>query len=134
MKALKVLQWIVPTMVGYKRIVLDDSDLSLIKDALAEVEELEANNKRDAVERMNRAFYVSALENKIAELEKPKLCNTCTHDHCGCSIQDTLLQITPDATFNTFGCIHHELTTPSKHGTIPQHDKGAYQNGNTTTD
>jgi len=41
---------------------------------------------------------------------KPKLCNTCTHDHCGCSIQDSILQVEPDATFDTFGCMHHELS------------------------
>lgn len=39
---------------------------------------------------------------------KPKLCGTCAFDHCGCSIQDTILQVDPNATFDTFGCIKHE--------------------------
>lgn len=71
---------------------------------------------------------IKTIEGVIAELEeleallKPKLCNTCTRDHCGCSIQDSISQIEPEATFDTFGCVHHEfnalLTEPSKHSTI----------------
>ena len=79
---------------------------------------------RPAKKRGSLVLY-NELTEAIDELEKalkPKLCGTCTRDHCGCSIQDSLLQIEPDATFDTFGCVHHEfnalLTEPSKHSTI----------------
>lgn len=31
-------------------------------------------------------------------------CANCIHDYCGCSVQDSILQVDPDATFDTFGC------------------------------
>lgn len=31
-------------------------------------------------------------------------CNLCSFDYCGCSIQDSILQVDPTATFDTFGC------------------------------
>jgi len=48
---------------------------------------------------------------QLEELATPKLCGTCAFDHCGCSIQDSLLRVTPKATFDTFGCVHHELNS-----------------------
>lgn len=33
-----------------------------------------------------------------------RLCDNCSFDYCGCSIQDSILQIEPEATFTTFGC------------------------------
>ena len=33
-----------------------------------------------------------------------RLCDNCNFDYCGCSIQDSILQIEPEATFTTFGC------------------------------
>lgn len=31
-------------------------------------------------------------------------CNLCSFDYCGCSIQDSILQIEPEDSFETFGC------------------------------
>lgn len=33
-----------------------------------------------------------------------QICSNCKHDGCGCSVQDSILQIDPEATFTTFGC------------------------------
>ena len=33
-----------------------------------------------------------------------RVCNNCQFDYCGCSIQDSILQVDPTATFDTFGC------------------------------
>ena len=38
-----------------------------------------------------------------------RVCNNCRFDYCGCSVQDSILQVDPDATFETFGCINFEL-------------------------
>ena len=35
---------------------------------------------------------------------QPRLCDNCRFDYCGCSIQDNILQIEPEASFETFGC------------------------------
>jgi len=51
------------------------------------------------------------LEQRITELETPKTCNTCSFDHCGCSVQDDILRYDPDATFDKFGCTAHELNS-----------------------
>lgn len=93
--------------------ILSDVDgmndvISVIKLMSITIKDQVADNKRDAVERMNTQFYISSLENKIAELEKPKLCGTCTHDWCGCSVQDSIRAIEPEVRFDTFGCVHHE--------------------------
>ena len=61
------------------------------------------DNVNEVIERI-----FDSIEQCIAELEKPELCNTCTFDHCGCSIQASILQVEPDATFDTFGCVHYE--------------------------
>ena len=39
---------------------------------------------------------------------KSQFCNACTFDHCGCSVQDSILQVDPNATFDTFGCVNFE--------------------------
>lgn len=33
-----------------------------------------------------------------------QICNNCKHDYCGCSVQDSILQVDPEAIFTTFGC------------------------------
>lgn len=35
---------------------------------------------------------------------KSQFCDNCIFDYCGCSVQDSILQIDPNATFDTFGC------------------------------
>ena len=35
---------------------------------------------------------------------QPGLCDNCKSDYCGCSIQDSILQIDPKASFENFGC------------------------------
>ncbi len=35
---------------------------------------------------------------------KSQFCDNCTFDYCGCSVQDSILQVDPNATFDTFGC------------------------------
>jgi len=37
-------------------------------------------------------------------LKKHQICDNCRHDYCGCSVQDSILQIDPKANFTTFGC------------------------------
>ena len=33
-----------------------------------------------------------------------RVCNNCRFDYCGCSVQDSILQVDPSATFDTFCC------------------------------
>ena len=37
-------------------------------------------------------------------LKEFEICNNCKFDYCGCSVQDSILQVDPEATFDTFGC------------------------------
>lgn len=37
---------------------------------------------------------------------QPKFCGECQFDYCGCSVQDSILKVEPDAKFNKFGCTH----------------------------
>ena len=41
---------------------------------------------------------------------KSQFCSSCTFDYCGCSVQDLILQVDPNATFDTFGCNSFELS------------------------
>ena len=38
------------------------------------------------------------------ELIKPKSCDDCMFDYCGCSVQDSILRADNTATFETFCC------------------------------
>ncbi len=40
----------------------------------------------------------------VEAIKEKHLCNSCRYDYCGCSVQDSILQIDPKATFETFGC------------------------------
>jgi hypothetical protein len=33
-----------------------------------------------------------------------QICSNCKHDGYGCSVQDSILQVDPEATFTAFGC------------------------------
>ena len=44
------------------------------------------------------------LIDAIYDSFEQQLCNNCIFDYCGCSVQDSILQIEPTATFDTFGC------------------------------
>lgn len=47
------------------------------------------------------------INEAIAELEeliKPKSCDDCMFDYCGCSVQDSILRADNTATFETFCC------------------------------
>ena len=37
-----------------------------------------------------------------------QICDNCRYDYCGCSVQDLILQVDPEATFTTFGCNRFE--------------------------
>jgi hypothetical protein len=37
-------------------------------------------------------------------IKEKQLCDSCRYDYCGCSVQDSILQIDPKANFKTFGC------------------------------
>lgn len=41
---------------------------------------------------------------RIYDTFEQQICDNCRHDYCGCSVQDSILQIDPEATFTTFGC------------------------------
>lgn len=47
---------------------------------------------------------VASLIDAIYDSVEQRLCDNCTFDFCGCSVQDSILQIEPNATFDTFGC------------------------------
>ena len=47
---------------------------------------------------------VEAVIDVIYDSFEQRLCDNCTFDYCGCSIQDTILEVDPEATFTTFGC------------------------------
>lgn len=44
------------------------------------------------------------LFGKVFDSFEQQICGNCKHDYCGCSVQDSILQIDPEATFTTFGC------------------------------
>ena len=44
-----------------------------------------------------------AVDRIYDEFEQ-QICANCIHDYCGCFVQDSILQVDPDATFDTFGC------------------------------
>ena len=45
----------------------------------------------------------------IEAIKTVQLCDSCKFDYCGCSIQDSILQVDPEATFETFGCNSFEF-------------------------
>ena len=47
---------------------------------------------------------VALLIDAIYDSFEQRLCNNCLFDGCGCSVQDSIFQIEPEATFTTFGC------------------------------
>lgn len=51
----------------------------------------------------NVAQVESVIDTIYSSFEQ-RLCDNCSFDYCGCSIQDSILQIEPEATFTTFGC------------------------------
>ena len=42
--------------------------------------------------------------NELEELIKPKSCDDCMFNYCGCSVQDSILKADNTATFKTFCC------------------------------
>ena len=48
------------------------------------------------------------LFNKVFDSFEQQLCSNCKHDGYGCSVQDSILQVDPEATFTTFGCNRFE--------------------------
>lgn len=48
-------------------------------------------------------FYLKHIE-ELEELIKPKMCDDCMFDYCGCSVQDSILRADNTATFETFCC------------------------------
>ena len=51
------------------------------------------------------------LLNRIYDEQEEQICPNCSFDHCGCSVQDSILQVDPEATFHTFGCNSFEAAT-----------------------
>ena len=47
---------------------------------------------------------VESIIDTIYDSFEQRTCNNCSFDYCGCSIQDSILQCDPNATFDTFGC------------------------------
>ena len=47
---------------------------------------------------------VESVIDSIYDSFEQRLCNNCTFDYCGCSVQDSILQVDLNATFDTFGC------------------------------
>lgn len=47
---------------------------------------------------------VESIIDSIYNSFEQRLCDNCTFDYCGCSVQDSILQVNPNATFTTFGC------------------------------
>ena len=41
---------------------------------------------------------------RIYDTFEQQTCVNCKHDGYGCSVQDSILQVNPEATFTTFGC------------------------------
>lgn len=54
----------------------------------------------------HRAIYESIkfVEKELEEAMKPKSCDDCMFDYCGCSVQDSILRADNTATFETFCC------------------------------
>ena len=50
--------------------------------------------------------------NTILAIKQFEICNNCKFNFCGCSVQDSILQVDPEATFETFetfGCNSFEI-------------------------
>ena len=47
---------------------------------------------------------VASLIDTVYDSFEQHICNNCTFDYCGCSVQDSILRCDPNATFDTFGC------------------------------
>ena len=47
--------------------------------------------------------------NTILAIKQFEICNNCKFNFCGCSVQDSILQVDPEATFKTFGCHSFEI-------------------------
>lgn len=60
---------------------------------------------------------ITKLIDSIYTSTDQQICPNCAHDYCGCSVQDSILQVDPEATFDTFGCNSFEaaskLTNPT---------------------
>ena len=41
---------------------------------------------------------------EINQVLSKQVCDNCKFDYCGCSVQDSILRVDPEATFTTFGC------------------------------
>jgi hypothetical protein len=107
----------------YIRLSVDKKSIQALRVALTELEELELFKSEhlrleaelNAILHPNgdgptAPSFCDLVAYVRAELE-PKTCNTCSFDHCGCSVQDDILRYDPNATFEVFGCTAHELST-----------------------
>ena len=48
--------------------------------------------------------FIDKIFDEHEELIKPKSCDDCMFDYCGCSVQDSILRADNTATFETFCC------------------------------
>ena len=66
------------------------------------------NEAKNLIIRNNAEWFWYETIDKIfdehEELIKPKSCDDCMFDYCGCSVQDSILRADNTATFETFCC------------------------------
>lgn len=56
-------------------------------------------------------FDIDKLIDRVFDRLDKQICSNCVHDHCGCSVQDSILQVDSEATFYTFGCNSFEAAS-----------------------
>lgn len=79
----------------------------LTSELFAEIDALQLQVKALESERAN---MIETHRTTIQSYCIPKTCTTCKHDY-GCSIQDSIMHLTPDANLMNFGCSKHEPRT-----------------------
>ena len=50
------------------------------------------------------SILVDLALSEINQALSKQVCDNCKFDYCGCSVQDSILRVDPEATFTTFGC------------------------------
>jgi len=66
------------------------------------LEEMEQYINVEVHSRCDYDIYSTLLD--FIHQQQDLLCDNCQFDHCGCSVQNSILQVNSEATFTTFGC------------------------------
>lgn len=66
------------------------------------------NSEYDLTRSEAKGCFEMQIIDEIFDSFEQRVCKNCTFDYCGCSVQDSLLQVTPEANLDNFGCVSFE--------------------------